>query len=90
MDRYPLAYSRVAMGFAALTITATVFGLAVIVPASMNGRTLHWVAPARAAVKPGSIEADIVPSRIEVFAVRKPKITSLTPAAVATRSGEQG
>jgi len=89
MNEYRESYSRLAMGCTAIAITAVVIGLAVIVPAQMHGRSFEAPA-AQTAVAPGSIEADILPARIEVFGIRDPKVISMQPSVAQQAAREQG
>ena len=90
MDLYQTTYSRVAMGCAAVAITATIIGLAIVMPALMQVEGLY-VVPSQATTAPGSIEADILPASIEVFAVRQPKIISMDPSrSPQAAAGEEG
>src|SRR5262249_27747525 len=86
MNRYRSPHSRVAVGFAAVTMTALIIGLAVVVPASMPPANLA-PPPAQAAMTPRSI--DIVPARIDVFGVRSPKVISMQPIGTAAAAGRQ-
>jgi hypothetical protein len=88
MNRYHSPCPRVAIGAAAVAITATIFGVAVIAPASLKGRTFEHAAAA-AAIRPAS-DADTPPLRIEVFGVRAPKVISLQPDATRNPKADEG
>lgn len=68
--------SRVRAGFAAVAVAlaAVVIALTIVVPASMRVENLDSGITHLSAPLPGSIEADIVPARIDVYGVREPKL----------------
>jgi hypothetical protein len=90
MNRYQPSTPRVALGIAALALTAVTMTLALFVPASMApfAPEMGAVRTARAPAPPAT-EVLIIPARIDVIGVRKSKIAGVPPAEVpATGSGQ--
>ena len=86
MNRYNNLTPRATFGVAAVVMAALTLSLSVVVPATMD---THRPAASKANT-PGSIEADIVPPRIDVFGVREPKMISMQPQVVQSTIKEQG
>jgi hypothetical protein len=86
MKRYENLIPRATVGIAAVAMTALTVCLAVVVPATMETRT-----PASfKANAPSTINADIVPARIDVFGARGPRVISMQPRNVRPTAKEQG
>jgi len=71
MTRYHFPSHRAVFGITAMTLAAMVTIVSIVIPASLPARNLDSVTASR----PASIEADIIPSHIEVVA-RKPNAVS--------------
>ena len=86
MKRYENWAPRAIVGIAAVAMTALTICLAVVVPATMEAHT-------RASFRsnmPSTVNADIVPARIDVFGAREPKVISMQPGIVPPIAKEQG
>ena len=85
MNRYRSDCPRVAIGFAAVAITAIILGVTIVAPASLKARTLeHPAATASATAKPAAETL-----RIEVYGVR-PKVISMQPEGASKAKPAQG
>lgn len=79
MNVYRNPLKRAALGATAVAMTGIVIVLSVIAPASVQSHQLNTGARSVARM-PATIEADIVPNRIEVVGVRKSPTASMQPA----------
>ncbi len=89
MNRFDPSTPRIAVGIAALSMTALTIGLLVIVPQKMDSGHLSItpLATAKAATT-GATEVTISPARIEVVAVREPNVVVQTPGVASKRKQE--
>jgi len=78
MNRYENQTPRATLAIAAFAMAALTLCASVIVPAAISGHAV----PALKVTAPGTIDADIVPARIDVFGVREPKLMSLQQVIV--------
>ena len=79
MYRFENSTPRVALGIAAVGMTAIMLALSVIMPAAMNSHGLDARVLNMSVVRaPGSNEADIIPARIDVLATREPAMIPVT------------
>lgn len=85
MKRYENPTSRATFGIAAVAMTALTLCLSVVMPATLDTRT----PAASKANTPATIEADIVPARIDVLGVRDPKMISMQRRIVRPTTKEQ-
>ena len=91
MNRYETSISRAAFGIAALAMTAITVGLAVVAPAKMEfGRAEIRTLAVSRVVTPAPIEVAISPARIDVVAVREPKLVSVQVPNVQPKRKQPG
>jgi hypothetical protein len=85
MNNYRSSTPRVALGIAAVAMTAVTFGVFIVMPATIEsgGEGVRKEAAAKV-VTPAVTEAVIIPARIEVLGVRETALAS-TPSTTLTQ-----
>jgi hypothetical protein len=86
MKRYKLKTPRMAIGMAAIVMTAVTFGVSVVAPAHVASASFD----AARFVDAAAIQVAITPSRIDVVAERDPLTTVGSARNVAARKGQPG
>ena len=90
MNNYQSSSPRVALGIAAVAMTAVTFGVFIVMPATIEsgGEGVRTQAATKI-VTPAVTEAVIIPGRIEVLAVRETELAS-APSTTLTlvKAGE--
>ena len=92
MNRYKTSTPRAAFGLAAIAMTALTLGLTVVLPArtDMNAQDASVLAASKATLS--DVEAVDLPTRvkrIDVIAVREPKLTSMQLRDIQQRRKQQ-
>jgi hypothetical protein len=91
MNRYETSIPRAAFGIAAVAMTAITVGLAVVAPAKLDSGRAEIRTPAvSGAVTPAPTEVAISPARIDVVAVREPKLVSVQVPSVQPKRKQPG